>query len=440
MINILENFSTNYLFQTILYPLSELNKEIECISLDKHRTRSACKVIILLFASITLSYFAIINYQIQEILTEIIETFNSSKETIPMLSKCLSIILCSQVATLIANTCTKMFCKIRYNDPEFYLTTERLNILEKKLKEQIDHDITQDEIKAVVEFCIKNFYKENNKELGGKKEDWRKTIECLIYDGDLEHFFDQQKALLMKKIQLEKKSKEILSQSQPNPNLRERRLGYGSMDNSGNRQSLDTTNLDNYSIKQHENELRVKIPDADLLSKEPSFERKQTSFLHEDSNINQNLLKEGELFLNSPFSDSNNALTKLSSQLSNTNEMLCPEEFSKIVLSKEHDKIKSPNKKIKDSRNTLDLCVELNNILRRKSQESEEFHTPIPSPENKLFTPSTFIVDKNSDIQKLPESIIKPSSPNNLKANPKKIVEETNNKEASTKKILRLTS
>lgn len=201
MDNLIKILSINSFWKIVFDPLIELNQEIEDIHRDRHRTRSIIKIVVALIIGSISIYYSFNNPKIMEILDIITEIFNFSKESKPFFTSIMDIILCCHIGMGCARTCTRSFCKYYYGDPEFYITPHRLALLEQKIKVHLEN-ITQEEILNVIAFCVQNFNKENSKELGGKKEDWKRTIESLIYDASMEDFYEQQEALHARKLKI----------------------------------------------------------------------------------------------------------------------------------------------------------------------------------------------------------------------------------------------
>lgn len=193
MENLIKILSINAFWKIIFDPLIELNQEMEDIHRDRHKIRSIFKIIIAMLAGTILAYCSLNNPTIMGIIGIASEIFNFSQEAKPFFSAMIDIVICCHLGMWCGRASTRAFCKYYYGDPELYLPPDRLVLLEKKLKVHIEH-ITQKEIIDVVTFCIHKF-NENSEELGGKKEDWKRTIESLIYDANMEAFYEQQEAL-----------------------------------------------------------------------------------------------------------------------------------------------------------------------------------------------------------------------------------------------------
>lgn len=209
MKDILEALSVPLLLESIFHPFIALNQEIEAISLNKHRTRSSIKILIMATTAIIGIIFFYQYPPINQFFIKIISAFNVSTDTQPILSASLAILASCHIGSYVSNVIVRSTCNFIFGDPDFYVTKNRAIELEQQFKEQGNYKITQAHIYEVVDFCRKNFRRQTSNELGTKPEDWKKTIESLLYDGDIEHFLDQQQALKMKKIELERKLEAI---------------------------------------------------------------------------------------------------------------------------------------------------------------------------------------------------------------------------------------
>jgi hypothetical protein len=209
MKDILEALSVPLLLESIFHPFIALNQEIEAISLNKHRTRSSIKILIMAATAIVGIVFFYQYPPINQFFIKLIAAFNVSTDTQPLLSASLAILASCHVGSYVSNVIVRSTCNFVFGDPDFYVTKNRAIQLEQQFKDQGNYKITQAHIYEVVDFCRKNFRRQTSNELGTKPEDWKKTIESLLYDGDIEHFLDQQQALKMKKIELERKLEAI---------------------------------------------------------------------------------------------------------------------------------------------------------------------------------------------------------------------------------------
>ena len=151
------------------------------------------------------------NSFINQFFIKITEIFNISQTSQEFVSKFLEIISSCHLGNYITNITIKTFCRFYFGDPEFYVTPKQLIKLEKKFKEQVNYDIQDKHIIEVIDFCIKNLRKQDSRDIGAKKEDWKNTLECLIYEADAEHFLDQQKALYLKRQIIEHKLQTLIN-------------------------------------------------------------------------------------------------------------------------------------------------------------------------------------------------------------------------------------
>lgn len=213
MKELLKALSIPLLIEIIFHPLVELSKEIDAISLDRHKIRSSIKIIFTIVNSILMIYFSFHNVALNDFFIKITKIFNIPQESQAFGSEILLIIASCHLGNYVTNIIIKSFCRLYFGDAEFYITPKQLTKLEKKFKEQVNYEIQDKHIIEVVDFCINNLRKQDSREIAAKKEDWKNTLECLIYDGDAEHFLDQQKALYVKKQILEHKLQTLINYS-----------------------------------------------------------------------------------------------------------------------------------------------------------------------------------------------------------------------------------
>lgn len=216
MKELLNTFSIPLLIEIIFHPLVELTKEIDAISLDRHKIRSIVKIIFTITISISAIYFALNNSVVNQFFIKITKIFNISQESQAFVSEFLEIISSCHLGNYITNITIRTFCRFYFGDPEFYVTPKQLITLEKKFKEQVNYEIQDKHIIEVIDFCIKNLRKQDSRDIGAKKEDWKNTLESLIYEADAEHFLDQQKALYLKRQIIEHKLQTLIDYTNKN--------------------------------------------------------------------------------------------------------------------------------------------------------------------------------------------------------------------------------
>jgi hypothetical protein len=200
----LEAFSVPLLLESIFYPLIVIHTEMEAISFNRHRTRSSIKLTIL--TVIALSFFCSFynSSSVYSFFYKIVLAFNLNPEVHSLLSNFLGIMTGLHIGSYVSNVIVRSCCNVIFGDPDLYITEQRAMELEQKFIEQGNHKINRQQICEVINFCIQNLRRQNySAALGAKPEDWKKTIEALLYDADLEHFLDQQQALRNKKRELQ---------------------------------------------------------------------------------------------------------------------------------------------------------------------------------------------------------------------------------------------
>ncbi len=282
MKELLNTFSIPLLIEVIFHPLVELTKEIDAISLDRHKIRSIVKIIFTIIISISAIYFAINNPAVNQFFIKITDIFNVSQGSQAFVSEFLEIISSCHLGNYIANITIRTFCRFYFGDPEFYLTPKQLIKLEKKFKEQVNYEIQDKHIIEVIDFCIKNLRKQDSRDIGAKKEDWKNTLESLIYEADAEHFLDQQKALYLKRQIIEHKLQTLIEYTNKNysycaheyqfnkPSPTNSTLTYGSINSPSNAENT------NYPKNQHKKKLqqRLDITKVYISEKTPLLDEK----------------------------------------------------------------------------------------------------------------------------------------------------------------------
>lgn len=200
LLNIL---SVDWLAKVLFYPLIEFNNELSAIQKGQHVEKSLfriCSIVLSIIAGIMLfSHHQTTNQFFQKI----IATLNMSPTSTFTIASIVSVLYFAHLGSYISQTIFKLICNLAFKDPDFYITKKQLNILKQKLQAQGYRQIQDDDILQVVDFCRINLRRKSRTNLlGDKPNDWRKTLEAIIYDADLEHFLDQQQALKRKILQL----------------------------------------------------------------------------------------------------------------------------------------------------------------------------------------------------------------------------------------------
>jgi hypothetical protein len=195
----MQNYILNaQLTNLLLFPFIFLKEELDAILVGKHPTRSAFRVIL---TSIGCIVGGILFYQstvFPHFLNGIVAALGvpSGFQSLATLYACIT--SGGSIVGFCARTITKAFCYFKYGDPDFYLTKQREDELIEAFRHQ-GYNITGDTIRKVIEFCIKNFRRSPLHDFGSHPYDWKRMLDALIYDGDLEVFLEQQE-LLQKKL------------------------------------------------------------------------------------------------------------------------------------------------------------------------------------------------------------------------------------------------
>lgn len=314
MKELLNTLSLPLLMKIILYPLIEVHKEIDAISLDRHKMRSIIKIFLITITSSIAIYYVFHNTSTNDFFLKVSKMFNMEQETQLLIANFLKIIACCNFGTYLTNIAVNGFCKYYFGDPEFYVTSKQLIKLEKKFKEQVNYEIQGKHIIEVVNFCVKNLRQQDSIEIGAKKEDWKNTLECLIYDGDAEHFLDQQKALYLKKQIIERKLRTLVDYASKNYTYNQEYQLYkattNNLTNYGSVNAVDNMNNEHDHIKPLSLYKKIQ-PNVEVVKLEPAEQTPLLSIPDEKKYIKPNLhgndynLSENNVPLSEPPDNSN---------------------------------------------------------------------------------------------------------------------------------------
>ena len=183
----------------LLYPLLFIREETESVLSKRHITRSMFRIVFTTLGCLVgciLLYSDVAFYM--RFLDGITKAFEISKTFQPVISLYIALLVNGSISVFCARMLTKTFCYFRFGDPDFYLTKKREEELVEAFKAQ-GYNVTGYTIQKVVEFCLHNFHKRHCHDFGLHPYDWKRVLDSLIYDGDLEVFLEQQD-LLQKKL------------------------------------------------------------------------------------------------------------------------------------------------------------------------------------------------------------------------------------------------
>ena len=194
---------TNYLLNAqlinlLLFPFLFLKEELGAVLTGKHPTRSTFRVIL---TSVGCIAGGILFYQSApffQFLNGIITALGIPNSFQSLVTLYAAITSGGSITGFCSRMMTKAFCYFKYGDPDFYLTKQREEELIEAFKHQ-GYNITGDTIRKVIEFCIRNFRRSPLHDFGSHPHDWKRMLDALIYDADLEVFLEQQE-LLQKKL------------------------------------------------------------------------------------------------------------------------------------------------------------------------------------------------------------------------------------------------
>ena len=192
--------STNTLLQILCYPWLELRSELNALFIEnKHPVRSAIRIFGIILATCVGLYIVFNNPYILEFFTGIIR----SLEFVPTALQTkaawvLSVLASSSFGAYTSKALIRSFCKCKFGDPDFFLTSQRKAELVQIFRSQ-ELEIQEELIQHVVDFCIHNLRESHqSSEIGTTPKDWERILNSLIYDADLDLFLDQQAALQTK--------------------------------------------------------------------------------------------------------------------------------------------------------------------------------------------------------------------------------------------------
>ena len=182
----------------LLYPIFFIREELESIVVGKHAARSMFRIIFTVLGCLISSILLYNSTRFVHFLNDIIKAFEVPTTVQPAMSLYFSMLFSGSLSVFCSRMITKAFCYFRFGDPDFYLTKKREGELVEVFRHQ-GYNVTGYTIRKVIEFCLHNFHKRHSHEFGLHQHDWKRVLDSLIYDGDLETFLEQQE-LLQKKL------------------------------------------------------------------------------------------------------------------------------------------------------------------------------------------------------------------------------------------------
>ena len=212
---------TTTLIQILCYPWLELKYELNALFIEnKHMIRSAIRICSIVLASCLGLYIVCNHPAVLEFFTGIIR----SLEFVPIAlqtkaATALAVLATSSFGAYTSKAAVRSFCKCRFGDPDFFLTTQRKAELVQIFQAQ-EIEIQEDLIQHVVDFCIHNLRESHSSsEIGTTTKDWERILNSLIYDADLDLFLEQQEALQTKHQRILEKQAAIYTYTNPTSNL-----------------------------------------------------------------------------------------------------------------------------------------------------------------------------------------------------------------------------
>ena len=203
------NFIANTQLFWLFYPLVFMFTESQAIIAGSHTIRSTINVAIPMIGCI-LGIIIFCNNMMNssQYFSDIINAAGIPTSLQYITSLYLATLFSGSISAAISKICTKTFCWLHFGDPDFYLTNKRANQLETIFKHQ-GYVVNVRTIRSVINFCVHNFRKPATSQFGSNVYDWKRVIEALIYDADLEVFLEQQELLQSKLIKTTLKCKAL---------------------------------------------------------------------------------------------------------------------------------------------------------------------------------------------------------------------------------------
>jgi hypothetical protein len=97
---------------------------------------------------------------------------------------------------------------LKFGDADFYVTDKRAKQLEDIFMHQ-GYTVNVRTIRSVVNFCVYNFRKSPDPQFGVHAYDWKRVLDAIIYNADLETFIDQQELLKLKLAKVKQKCRAL---------------------------------------------------------------------------------------------------------------------------------------------------------------------------------------------------------------------------------------
>ncbi len=204
---------TNLLYAQLLlwlfYPLSFLLKEFKAFVGGMHTTRSALRM----FATVLGCTFGMTTFcynwmNSTQFYTSIVDDIGIATNLQYAAALYLSALSVGSLSVFLSRICTKTFCYLKFGDADFYLTEKRAKQLENIFLQQ-GYPVNARTIRSVVNFCVYNFRKSPDPQFGVHAYDWKRVIDAIIYDADLDSFLDQQELLKLKLAKVKQKCRAL---------------------------------------------------------------------------------------------------------------------------------------------------------------------------------------------------------------------------------------
>jgi hypothetical protein len=178
---------------------------MDLIAMDHHKEKSIAKIVLTLIISTTIALLFYCYKPLNNTFEILSHALEISGQLQPIIFCTMIIVAASHIGTYFSNFIVKSTCKYMYGDPEFYLTEKRARALADKIAAETEQDVDPNTIFRVVDFCRDKYRRQSTGEIGSNPEDWRRSLERLIYYGDIEHFVEQQELIKRQELSIERK-------------------------------------------------------------------------------------------------------------------------------------------------------------------------------------------------------------------------------------------
>jgi hypothetical protein len=185
------------LIQFLLCPFIDLKNQLNALLSGKHVIRSTIRIVAIIVGVASGLILFLNNILVQQSFISLALAMPIPQQLQPIVSLYLSVLTSGGVTSFLAKTLIKGCCLCIFGDPDFFLTKKREMELEMVFREQ-GYTVTRQTIRRVIDFCINNLRKPPSRDIGSCSSDWKRVLDALLYEADLEVFLEQQEFLLNK--------------------------------------------------------------------------------------------------------------------------------------------------------------------------------------------------------------------------------------------------